>query len=99
MVIIDDIQSQINERRTASARKSINEFCGRKSTPLSCIKASSIDQVKKKLRQHYPNVLNRPSPPSPINDDDDIVTVSPDLDPSKVTGPITTVEHRAALST
>ena len=35
----------IYERRTAAAWKSINEFCGRKSTPLSCIKASSIDQV------------------------------------------------------
>ena len=45
MVIIDDIQSQIYERRTAAAWKSIIEFCGRKSTPLSCIKTSSIDQV------------------------------------------------------
>ena len=99
MAIIDDIQSQIYERRTAVAWKSINEFCGRKLTPLSCVKASSIDQVKKKVRQHYANVLNRPPPPSPINDDDDAITVSPDLDSSKVTGPITTVELRATLST
>ena len=46
MAIIDDIQSQIYERRTAAAWKSINELCGRKTTPLSCIKASSIDQEK-----------------------------------------------------
>ena len=76
MAIIDDIQSQIYERRTAAAWKSINEFSGRKSTPLSCIKASSIDQVKEELQQHYDNVLNRPPPPSPINDDDDdVITV------------------------
>ena len=99
MAIIDDIQSQIYERRTAAAWKSINEFCGRRSTPLSCIKASSIDQVKEKLRQHYANVLNRPPPPSPINDDDDVITVTPELDPSKVTGPITTAELRVDLST
>ena len=99
MAIIDDIQPQIYERRTAATWKSINELCGRKSTPLSCIKASSIDQVKEKLRQHYANVLNRPSHPLPINDDDDGITVSPDLDPSKVTGPITTAELRTALST
>ena len=99
MVIIDDIQSQIYEHRTAAAWKSINEFCGHNSTPLSCIKASSIDQVKEKLQQHYANVLNRPPPPLPINDDDDVITVTPDLDPSKVTGPITTAELRAALST
>ena len=43
MAIIDDMLSQIYERRTAAAWKSINELCGRKSTPLSCIKASSID--------------------------------------------------------
>ena len=98
MVIIDDIQSQIYERRTAAKWKSLNEFCGRKSTPLSCIAASLIDEVKEKLRQHYANVLNRPPPPSPINDDDDVVTVSPDLDPSRVTGPITTAELRSALS-
>ena len=35
----------------------------------------------------------------PINDDDDVITVTPDLDPSKVTGPITTAELQAALST
>ena len=97
MAIIDDIHSQIYERRTAAAWKPINGLCGRKSTPLSCIKASSMDQVKEKLRKHYANVLNRPPPPSPINDD--VVTVSPDLDPSKVTGPITTSELPAALST
>ena len=39
-----------------------------------------------------------PPPPVPINDDDDVITVTPDLDPSKVTGPITTVVLRAALS-
>ena len=99
MAIIDDIQSQINERRTVAAWKSINEFCGSKSNPLSCIKASSIDQVKENLQQHYANVLNRPPPPLPINDDDDGITVTPDLDPSKVTGPITTAELQAALST
>ena len=77
----------------------INEFCGRKSTPLSCIKASSIDQVKEKHHQHYANVLNRPPPPSPINDNDDVITVTPDLDPSNVTGPITTAQLQAALST
>ena len=100
MAIIDDIQSQVYERRTAAAWKSINEFCGRKSTPLSCIKASSIDQVEEKLQQHYANVLNRPPPPLPINDDDDdVITVTSDLDPSRVTGSITTAELRAALST
>ena len=72
----------------AAAWKSINEFYGRKSTPMSCIKASSIDQVKEKLRQHYANVLSIPPPPSPIKDDNNVITVSPDLDPSKVTGPI-----------
>ena len=46
MAIIDDIESQIYERRTAAAWKSINEICGRKSTPLGCIKTSSIDQVE-----------------------------------------------------
>ena len=81
MAIIDDIQSQIYEHRTTAAWKSINEFCGRKSTPLSCIKASSIDQIKETLQQHYANVLNRSPPPSPINDDDDVITVMPDLDP------------------
>ena len=35
----------------------------------------------------------------PNNDDDDVITVTPDLDPSKVTGPITTAERRVALST
>ena len=99
MAIIDDIQSQIYERRTAAAWKSINEFCGRRSTPLDCFKASSIYQVKEKLRQHYANVLNRPPPPSPINDDDDVITVAPDLDLSKVTNHITTTELRASLST
>ena len=99
MAIINNTLSQIYERRTAAAWKSINEFCGRRSTPLSCIKASSIDQVKEKLQQHYTNVLNRPPPPLPINDDDDVITVTPDLDPSKVTGPITTAELQAALST
>ena len=49
MAIINNIQPQIYEQRTAAAWKSINEFCGRKSTPLSCVKASSIDQVKEKL--------------------------------------------------
>ena len=78
---------------------SINELCGRKSSPLSCIKVSSIDQVKEKLRHHYVYFRNRPHHPSPINDDDDVVTVSPDLDPPEVTGPITTAELRAALST
>ena len=100
IALIVDIQSQINERRTAAEWKSINEFCGRNSTPLSCIKASSIDQVKEKLRLHYANALNRPPPPSPFNDDDDdVITVSPDFDLSKVTGPITTAELRADLST
>ena len=97
MAIIDGIQSQLYERRTAAAWKSINEFCGCNSTPLSCFKASSIDQVKEKLQQHYANVLNIPPPPLPINDD--VITVTPDLDPSKVTGPITTAELQAALST
>ena len=92
MEIIDDIQSQIYEYRTTAAWKSINELCGRKSTSLSCIKAILIDQVKEKLRQHYDNVLSRPPPPLPINDDDDVAIVSPDLDASKVTGPITTAE-------
>ena len=81
MAIIDDIQSQINERRTAAAWRSINELCGCKSSPLSCIKASSIDQVKEKLQHHYVNVLNRPPPLSLINDDDDVITVSSDLVP------------------
>ena len=66
---------------------------------MSCIKASSIDQVKEKLQQYYANVLNRPPPPLPINDDYDVITVTHDLDPSKVTGPITTAELQAALST
>ena len=66
---------------------------------MRCIKASSIDQVKEKLQQHYANFLNRPRPPLPINDDDDVITVTPDLDPSRVTGPITTAELQAALST
>ena len=35
----------------------------------------------------------------PINDDDDVITVTPDLDPKKVTGPFTTAELQAALST
>ena len=99
MAIIDDIQSQIYERRRAAALKSINELYGRKSAPLICIKASSIDQVKEMLRQYYANVFNRPPPPSPINGGDDVITVSPDLDRSKVSGPITTAELRAALST
>ena len=38
-------------------------------------------------------------PPSPIIYDDDFATYSPDLDHSEVTGPITTAELRAALST
>ena len=38
MVIIDVIQSQTYERRTAAAWKSINELCGRMSTALSSIK-------------------------------------------------------------
>ena len=42
MAIIDDIQSQIYERRIDVAWKSLNELCGRKSTPLSFIKAISI---------------------------------------------------------
>ena len=46
VAIIEDIQSQVYERRTAAAWKSINEFCGRKPTPLSCNKACSIDYVK-----------------------------------------------------
>ena len=97
MAIIDDIQSQIYERRTAEAWKSINMFCESKSNPMSCIKSSSIGEVKEKPRQHYSNVLNRPPPPSPINDYD-VVTVLPDLDPSNVIDPITTAELRAALS-
>ena len=99
MVIIDDIQSKVNERRTAAAWKSINELCGRMFNPLSCIKDSLIDQVKEMLRQNYANILNRPPPPSPIIDDDDVITVSPDVDPSKVIGPITTAELPAALFT
>ena len=99
MAIIDDTQLQIYERRTAAAWKSMNEFCGHKSTPLSCIKASSIDQVKEKHHQHYANVVNRPPPPLPIKDDDDVITFTPDLDPSNVTGPITAAELQAALST
>ena len=91
MAIIDDIQSQIYERRTSAAWKSINELSGHKLTPLSYVKASSIEQVKEKLRQHYANVLNWPLPPSPFNDDDDVITFSPDLDPSKVTDTITTL--------
>ena len=51
-----------------------------------------------KHHQHYANVLNRPTPPLPINDND-VITVTPDLDPSNVTGPITTAELQAALST
>ena len=74
----------------------MNELCGRKSTPLSCINASSNDQVKEKVRQHYVNVLNRPPPPSQINDDDDVITVSPDLNTLRVAGHITTAELRAA---
>ena len=35
----------------------------------------------------------------PINDDDDVKTITPEFDPSKVTGPITTAERQAALST
>ena len=66
---------------------------------MSCIKASSIDQVKGKLRQHNTNALNRPPPPLPINDADDVITVSPDFDPSRVIGPTTIAEGRAALST
>ena len=99
MAIINDIQSQIYERRTATAWKSVDEFCRRKLSPLSCTKASSINEVIEKLRQQYANFLNRSPPPSPINDDDDVITDSPDLDPSKVTGPITTTELRATLST
>ena len=99
MAKIDDIQLQVYERSTAAAWKSINKFCGRKSTLLSCMKASSIDHVKELLRQHYANVLNRPPPPLSINDDDDVITVTSDLDPSKVTGPISTAELPAALST
>ena len=99
MALVDDMQSQIYERVTAAAWKSINEFCVRKSTSLCCIKASSIDQAKEKPRKRYANVLNRPLPPLPINDDDDVITVTPGLDPSKVTGPITTVQLQAALST
>ena len=83
LAIIDDIQSQIYERRTAAAWKSIHEFGGRKSAPLSCIKASSIDEVKETLRRHYANVLKRPHHPSSINDNVDVATVSPDLDPLK----------------
>ena len=52
-----------------------------------------------KLRQHYANVLNRPPPSSPINDDDDVVSTSTDLSPSNGTGPITTASFQAALST
>ena len=51
------------------------------------------------LRQHYANVLNRPPPPLPNIDDDDVITVTPDIEPSKVTFPITTAELQAALST
>ena len=99
MAIIDEIWPQIYQRKTAAAWKSINELCGRMSTPFSCIKASLIDQAKEKLRQHYANALNRPPPPSPINDDDDVATVSPFLDPPEFTSPITTAELRAAKYT
>ena len=99
MAMIDEIQSQIYERRTAVAWKSLNEFYGRKSTPLSCIKAISIDEAIDNRRQHYVNVLNRLPPPSPINDNDDVITVSPVLDSPEVTGTITTAELRAALTT
>ena len=54
-----EIDSHKSTNVETAAWKSINEFCGRKSTPLSCIKASFIDEVKEKLRQHYANVLNR----------------------------------------
>ena len=57
MAIIDDIQSQIYERRTAAACKSINKLCSRKSTPLSCIKVNSIDEVEEKLRQQNANIF------------------------------------------
>ena len=46
IAIIDDIQSQIYERITAAALKSLIESCGRKSTLLSCIIVSSIVQVE-----------------------------------------------------
>ena len=74
-----------------------NELCGPKSTHLSCIKASSIDEVKARIRQHYANVPSRPPPPSLINDDDDVITVLTDLDPPEVPGAMTTAVLRAAL--
>ena len=77
----------------------MNEFCGRRSTSLSCIKSSSINKVTITLLRHYANVLSRSHLPSLINDNDDVATVSYDLDPSEITGLITTVEGRAALST
>ena len=49
MALVKDIQSQIYERRTAAEWKSINELCERKSTPLSCIKASLIDEAIENL--------------------------------------------------
>ena len=49
MAIMDDILSQMYERRQAAALKSINEPSGRRSTPLSCIKACSVDEVKEML--------------------------------------------------
>ena len=92
MVIINDIQSLISKRRTAVGWKSINEFWGRKSTPLRCINASSFGKVKETLSRHYANVINRPLPPTPINDDDDVTTVSHDLDAPEVSGHITTAK-------
>ena len=68
-------------------------------SPSSSIKASSIGEVKEKLSQYYANVLQRSPPPSLTNDDDDVDTVSPDMDTPMVTGPNTTAVLRAALST
>ena len=59
-----------------------------------------VDEVKEKIRRHYDNVINKPPSPSTINmDDDDITIVTLDLDSPEVTGPITTTELLAALST
>uniref|UniRef100_A0A1I8HIG2 Reverse transcriptase domain-containing protein n=1 Tax=Macrostomum lignano TaxID=282301 RepID=A0A1I8HIG2_9PLAT len=91
---VQEIQAATDNCRHTAAWRAINRLTGRRPRPTTVVGAESIEQRKSLLVDHYRQVLNAPSPTSPLLP---AAGFTPAQHGDFYTGPITAAEATKAL--